>query len=61
MEVIACPEKTERDHRGGGVKEQEEVLAGGEEVLVGWGEHALEPDPREVAFAPIAGQKFPIK
>ncbi len=61
LEVLACQGKTERDHRGGVVQEQEEVPVEGEEAAVGWGEHALEPDPREVVSALIAGQKFPIK
>ena len=31
------------------------------EVLGGWGEHALEPDPKEIVFALIVGQRFLIK
>ena len=50
-----------QDPRGGAVQEQGEALTEGEEVEVGWGERAPEPDPVGIVSALVVGQDFLIK
>ena len=59
--MLLCLEETEQDLPGVEVREGGEVLAKGEEVLVGWEEHVPGLDPAGVVFVPIAEPKFPTK
>lgn len=43
------------------VKEQEEVLAEGEEVVAGWEEHVPEPGQAAIVFVPVVAQRFLIR
>ena len=48
----------EQDLPEGAVQGQEEVLAKGVRVGVGWEERALELDPVGIVSAPVVEQKF---